>query len=179
MTLSRLLIVALSLAGVRDATSQRSNPAQGQPRAMSIIVRAEHDTVKIGIPITLKATLTNRSDHELTIGYDRNRGIFDVDVFDESGKYAPDKRPGYHNGRVDLEQLARTMSPEELIKSGLLTGNFVWTTLKPGGTLVETIEVSKYYDMTKPGVYKVLIQRPDPDTKSILKSSPIDLAVTK
>lgn len=82
------------------------------------------------------------------------------------------------NGRVDLEQLARTMSPEELIKSGLLTGNFVWTTLKPGENVSETIEVSKYYDMIKPGAYMVLIQHPDPETKIILKSSPIDLTVT-
>ena len=146
---------------------------------MSIILRAEHDNVKTGISITLKATLTNRSDHDITIGYDRNRGMFEVDVFDESGKSAPDKRPGYRNGRVDLEQLARTTSPEELIKSGLLTRNFVWTTLKPGETVSETVEVSKYYDMTKPGAYKVLVQRPDPETKGILKSSPIDLTVTK
>ena len=179
MTLLKLAIVGLSFACVRDAVSQSANQVQKKRPATSAIVRAEHDTVKAGAPIFLNATLTNQSDHELTFGYDRNRGIFEVDVFDDAGKFAPDKRKGYRNGRLDLEQLARTSTPEQVIKSGLLTGNAVWVTLKPGRALVETIDVSKYYEMTRPGGYKVLIQRPDPETKEMVKSNQIELTVTK
>ena len=38
---------------------------------------------------------------------DRYRSVFVVDVFDEAGKFAADQRPGYHNGRYDIEQLSR------------------------------------------------------------------------
>ncbi len=132
------------------------------PPAISVALHAEHDTVKVGAPIVVKATLTNRSDHEMTLGYDRNRGIFDVDVFDESGKFAPDERPGYLNGRVDLERLARIWSPEQLARSGLLTGNLVCVSVNPGGAFLEgeTIDVSKFYEMTRPGLYTIIVELP-------------------
>lgn len=57
----------LTLGAVLDATSQ----AETKPPSISVLLRADHDTVKIGEPIMLKETLTNRSDHEVTFGRDR------------------------------------------------------------------------------------------------------------
>lgn len=181
MTLSRILIIVLSLAGARNATSQGPSPAQGKPPVISVALHAEHDTVKTGAPIVVKATLTNRSDHEITFGYDRNRGIFRVDVFDESGRFAPDKRTSYLNGRVDLERLARRWSPEQLVKSGLLIGDLVYVPVKPGAEFLEgeTIDVGRFYDMTQPGVYTIVVERNDPESGTPVKSSPIKVTVAK
>ncbi len=146
---------------------------------MAIALRAEHNTVRSGDPVLLKVSLSNRSSHGITFGYDRTRDIVDFDVLDETGRFAQDKRPGYHNGRLDLEQLAQTTTADQLIKSGVLTGNVVWVTLKPGGTFVQTIEIGKYFDLAKPGAYKIAVQRPDPETASLVKSDAIELTVTK
>jgi hypothetical protein len=180
MTILRIgIIVGLSLAWVRDGASQSTSPVQEKQPTVAASVRAERDALKTGAPIILKATLTNQSGHEITFAYDRSQGLFDVDVFDETGVIAPDKRPGYHNGRLDIEQLARTSTPEQLIKSGVLTGHLVWITLKPGEGFTETIDVSKYYDMAKPGTYKVIVQGADPETKNTMKSKAIEVKVSK
>lgn len=179
MRLNEILILVLSLACAWNGYSQGSYPAGGAQSTVAIVLRAEHDTLKAGVPIILTATLTNRSDHEIAFGYDRTRGIFDVDALDETGRLAADKRPGYYDGRLDLERFARTSTPEEVFKSGLLTGHVVWTTLKPGGTLVETIDVGKYYEMTRPGSYEVVVQKPDPETKGMVKSNSIEVTVMK
>jgi hypothetical protein len=126
----------------------------------------------------LKATLTNLSDHEITICQD-TRGGYAVDVVDESGKFAPDKRPGYRNGRVDLELLSRIWTAEQLSKSGLITGSLVYIHVKPGRTLDETIEISRLYDMTQPGVYTIMLEHGDPESGAPVRSSPIKVTVTK
>lgn len=70
MTLQKVLIISLSLVCVHEAVSQDTNPAQGRRPAISVSLRAEHDTVKAGTPVILKKTLTNRSDHTVTFGRD-------------------------------------------------------------------------------------------------------------
>jgi len=174
-----LVVVVLFFATAWNTAAQEPSPERKKPPATSVTLHVDHNTFKVGTPIILKATLTNQSDHEITTGYDASRGVFVVDVFDQAGKFATDKRPGYHNGRYDIVELSRTWTPEQLFKSGLLTGNLVNLTMKPGGTIEENIEVSKYYDMTTPGVYKIVVESGDPETGSIVKSNPVALTVTK
>ena len=172
-------VIGLSFACIRFAASQSVNSAQEKVPTISARIRADSTTARSGAPIILKTILTNQSDHEITFGYDRNQGVCEVDVFDETGEFAPDKRPGYHNGRLDLEQLARTWTPEQLIKSGLLTGHLVWITLKPGESFTEIVDVTKDYDMDRAGRYKVVVQKPDPETKNAVKSNTIEVTVSK
>jgi len=179
MTLPKILIIGLGFACARDAVSQATNPVQENQPSISISLRAEHDTVKAGAPIVLKETLTNQSVHEFTYGKDRYHPGCPFDVFDESGKFAADKRLGYRHGRLDILQLARTLSPEELAKSGFLTGSLVWISLKPGEAWVETCDVSGFYDMTKPGVYKISSEFHDPESGTAVKSNVIEVTVTK
>lgn len=80
---------------------------------------------------------------------------------------------------VPTSKASRTLSPAQLAKSGLLTGSFVWTILKPGQAWVETCDVSSFYDMAKPGIYKITAQFHDPKTGSAVKSNTIEVAVTK
>jgi hypothetical protein len=179
MKLDRMLMIVLAVVCTRDAVSQAVSPAQGKQPAISVVLRAEHDTVKARDPIILKETLTNRSDHEVTFGRDVDHPGCAVDVLDESGKFPPDKRLGYRHGRLDLEQAARTLPPEQLVKSGLVTGSIAWISLKPGEAFVETCDVNAFYDMVKPGVYKIAAQFHDPDTATTVKSNTITITVTK
>jgi hypothetical protein len=148
---------------------------------LTVALHAEHDTVKVGDAIVLRATLTNQSDHEIAFGYDRNRDIVTVDVVDEGGKFAQDRRPGYRNGTVDLELLSRVWSPEQLAKSGLLSGHFVDVRVKPGGTFLDgySFDVSKFYDMAQPGIYTIIVECIDPESGARVWSNPIRVAVAK
>ncbi len=96
-----------------------------------------------------------QSDHEITFLYDRHTDKFEVDVFDEAGKFAAERDPATITDASISEELSRTWTPEQLFKSGLLAASLVFIEVKSGGTVKETFEVSKYYDMTTPGVYKV------------------------
>jgi hypothetical protein len=102
-----------------------------------------------------------------------------VDVLDEAGKFPADKKPGYHRGRLDIEQAARTLTPEQLIKRGLATGSLAWITLKPGASWVESCDVGSFYDMVRPGTYKITAEVHDPDTGIIVKSNAIEVTVLK
>jgi hypothetical protein len=177
MTLFRALVIGLSLALAPNAVPQGTNPAQGKPPAVSINIHAEHDTVKAGASIILIATLTNLSEDEITVWCD-SRGSYLVDVSYEGGKSPPDKRVGYRNGRVDWERLSQ-LSPEQAMKSGLLTFSGAWVTLKPGKTLNDTIDVAKTYDMTQPGIYKIIVERPPVEGAIPVKSNHVTVTVTK
>jgi hypothetical protein len=179
MTLHKVLITSLSLLCVHEAVSQDTSPAEGRQPSISVSIRVEHDKVKAGTPVILKKTLTNRSDHTVTFGRDVYHPSCAVDVLDESGKFAPDKKSGYRHGRLDLEELSRTLTPEELAKSGALTSKIAWVSLKPGETFDETCDISIFFDISKPGVYKISAQFPDPESASAVKSSPIQLTVMK
>lgn len=102
-----------------------------------------------------------------------------LDVLDESGRFVPDKMPGYRHGRLDLERLSRTLAPEEIFKSGALTAKIVWVSLKAGETFEETCDISKFYDLSKPGVYKISTQPYDSNSASTAKSNVIELTVRK
>ena len=179
MTLHRILVIGLGLALTRDAVSQATTPAQGKRPAFALSLRAEHDTVKAGAPVILKETLTNRSDHNVTYGRDVDHPGCAVDVLDESAKFPADKKLGYRRGRLDIERMARTLSPEEFIKSGLATGSLAWITLKPGEAWVETCDVSSFYDMTKPGIYRITAEFHDPESAGAVKSNMIEVTVVK
>lgn len=179
LTILGTSILGASIAIVFTASCVRSAMSQGSTPEIATSLRTERGTTKTGAPITVLASLTNRSNHEITLGYDRARGFFDVDVLDENGKFAPDKRPGYYNGRIDLERFARTATPEEVAKSGLLTGHLAWVTIKAGETFSQNIGVDKYYEMTKPGVYKIVVQRADPATARAVRSNAAEVTVTK
>jgi len=174
----RLLITLLIFACVRDGIAQDTGVERKKPPTISISLRAQQETVKAGAPIILEATLTNRSDHEITVGRDLIQGSYVVEVLDKSGQFATDKRAGYRHGRFDAAEFAK-LSPEQAIKSGVLTRSLVSTSVKPGGTVVDTIDVSKYYDMSAPGVYKIVVERPDVGGANAVRSNPVVVTVTK
>jgi hypothetical protein len=144
----------------------------------TISIRAVRDTVKRGEPVLLKATLTNQSNHEISVWCDKRSNFnYVVEVSERSGKPLPDQRLGYRNGRLDFSPL----SPEQLIKTGLIYGSGACVPVKPGASLLdgETIEVSKLYDMTKPGVYTIVVERPDPESTSGDRSRRLTVTVTE
>lgn len=151
-----------------------------KPAVFAVVLHAGHDTVKAGEALVVQATLLNQSDHTIMFGREVYHPGCGLDVFDETGAFAPDKKLGYHRGRLDLMELVRTLSPEELAKSGFLSGKFAWISLKPGETFVVNCEVTSFFDMTKPGVYQIAAQEyRDLDGAGTAKANRITVSVTK
>lgn len=177
MTLYRIIVLASAFAFARSAVSQGATAVEAKPAAISVGLRAEHDTVKTGDPVVLKETITNRSDHEMRFGVDVYHPGCGADVLDASGNFAPDRRLGYHRGRIDYTGL----SDAQILQSGLLRGSVLWITLKPGETYSDnSVAISDQYDMTKPGDYTITIECsvPGPTGPVTAKSGAIKVTVT-
>lgn len=158
--------------------SQAANQASAKSATISVLLRATQTPVKAGDAFVVERTITNRSDHAVTIGREVYHPGCAVEVLDASGNFASDKKVGYRHGRLDLGQLAR-MSPEEVAKSGLLTGKLAWIKLKPGESFSEKCDVSDFYDLTKPGQHRITADYPDPESAALIRSNTVEVTVSK
>jgi hypothetical protein len=154
------------------------NQFEAKPPVMSIFLRAKQNAVKAGDPVIVERTLTNRSDQDVTLARDVYHPGCAVDVVIASGNFAADKKLGYRHGRLDLEQLAQ-MSPEQVAKSGLLNGKLVWIKLKPGEAWVETCDASSFYDLARPGQYRITADLPDPESGIVIRSNAVEVTVAR
>ncbi len=179
MSLSTLLVAGLGASLLGGTVSQAKNQAQTtKPSAVSVFLHTANPKVKAGDRVVLKKTLTNRSDHEVTLGIEVYHSDCAVDVRDASGSFAADRKVGYRHGRLDLGQLAQ-MTPEQVAKTGLLSGKLAWIKLKPGEAFTQTCDVTSFYDMTKPGVYTAAVDFADPDSAVLIKSNSVEVTVVQ
>jgi hypothetical protein len=154
------------------------NQVEAKSATISVLLRAKQTTVKTGDGLLVERTITNRSGHEVTIGREVYHPGCAAEVLDASGNFAADKKVGYRHGRLDLGQLAR-MSPEEFAKSGFLTGKLAWIKSKPGDSFAEKCDVSDFYDLTKPGQYRIAADYPDPESAVLIRSNTVEVTVSK
>jgi hypothetical protein len=166
-----LLFAAIS-ATVQTAAAQCSKLTDGIPPVSSLTVRAVRDVTPAGSPVLVDATLTNNSNHSISVWREK-QGSYRVFVTDERGVRPPDRRLGYRNGRFDV-----TLVPPEKVAE-VLSGSGACVTVKPGETQTEGIEVSKLYDLSKPGKYTIQVERGDPESTVIVKSNAITVTVSK
>jgi hypothetical protein len=123
-------------------------------------------TWKTGAPVFLIVTMVNSS--KKTVHYSLTNPGFDyvMDVQDESGTPVPET------------EHPRQM--KESLKSGVpIMGRNIIGTLKPRETAQDTIEVSYFYDLRRPGEYSVQVQREFPEVgKEPIKSNRLELGIT-
>jgi len=100
--------------------------------------------LKAGSTLHLRLTVTNRSDHQTS--FPTNWGLFDpgkiyqVHVLDELGRPVPGRtlpceRPGQH------------------CAGGSAQGRY----LKPGESFTDEVNVTLFYDLSRPGKYKIWV----------------------
>ena len=58
-------------------------------------------------------------------------------------------------------------------------GSGIVETLAPGGTIDETIVLTGFYDLSKPGKYKVDVERTDYESKAVVTSNTITIGVSE
>jgi hypothetical protein len=127
--------------------------------------------VKAGSPVRVKITTTNTSDREV-VYYETGPWHYNIYVRDATGAYAPDTPEGLGK---------HPWSPRRTGGGGVFSGpSFRFRlAIGPGKKQEDEVDVTKEYDLSKPGKYTVQLERPDPENKGQwLRSNTITVTVT-
>jgi hypothetical protein len=168
------ILAAHSTAVAQSVPQGTSKTSSGAP-ATSITISAFHDSVNAGSRVDVIVTLTNTSNHDIWLVRLRSGADSKIDVRDANGKLAPDTSFGYlRNGHV-----AQSALDETRFSTNDLTDNGVGEMVKAGQTTKWSMNAGKFYDMSHPGMYRIRIEREDPeDPKIIVKSNTVTVTVT-
>ncbi len=154
MKLLNKIILFIVLATFTVGFAQSSEPE------FSLDLKMQHDTVKIGSPIEGKVILTNTSHQDVEVyidrGRDAHRSGFTIEFLDAQGK-----------------------APDLTAEGSVIIGFPGHRTLKPGGTVEYTSNLTNMYNVTQPGAYTVQAQILDGKTRTIVKSNTVTITLTK
>ncbi len=160
--LSFLLLMSLSSTSVR-LIAQTTNASQDGQARSKLTIRARSSSVKAGSPVWIDAELENVSDHTISIykaiseDMDQGGWVYEVQVGNENG--------------VSPNKTAYARS----IGAG---GSGGYVPLEAGKRITESINVSKLYDLTRPGKYRIHLRRFDKEAKIFIISNSVIITVT-
>ena len=171
------LLVALAGTSLGAASAQTTTP----PKAtFSLALKPEQSVFNSGQPVKVVVTLTNGSDHAITIWRERpyringttlDQGgfVYKFHVLDEKGSVPADPKFGKaFRGRSD---------PAYLTEETPINGDGAWIPIQPGKTLTDTLNVSTFYDFKEPGKYRIYVERFDDESKSFVQSNEVTVTV--
>ena len=173
----KLLVLVLTLATPTVAAAQCLPTKEGTQPRFSIIISAPQPQAVAGALITVKVSMTNKSDRDISIWRENGEQggrVYKVDVHDDTGKTATETKLGFVlNGHADRSQLsALSLDDLHLGFSGACV------VLKSGKTLTDEVNVSRLYDLSKPGKYSIQLSRLDEGSGTFVKSNTLNVAVT-
>jgi hypothetical protein len=160
LTLAILIVLAVGGLAQQPGSAQAGNPT------ISLSISSAQDTVKSGSPITVKVAITNVSGHRIGFPWLSDAGWnFELIVRDSHGNpVSPASRNARRkDGRLDVK---------------IRTGEGVAHYLQPGESETHEFNVSDLKNLAQPGEYTIQVQRADPETKVVVKSNMITVAVT-
>jgi hypothetical protein len=163
-----LLGGALGLRPVSYA--QDAKPSQNTKPSHSLTLTTSQDAVRVGSPILVNVTVTNFTDREMIDSMIKGEPI---------PKYAVvmDIRDSQGNARPDTEEYRQLK--KSMLENPRRTGSVAFSSLKPGESDHDTIEVNRYFDMSEAGIYTIQLREPDFDGKPGVKSNAITVTVTE
>jgi hypothetical protein len=139
----------------------------GQP--FSITISTQHEVVKAGSEISVEITLTNTSNHKISLGKaPGNQPLaeseYAVEVYNRKDQLAPDTEYGRKIRQKKIWFRSRDS-----------------VSLQPGESTKDGVIISKLYDLSHPGAYTVQLSRviPEPFGKGGIKSNMITITVTE
>jgi hypothetical protein len=159
---SRLALISLvtSIAAAQGATPAIP-PAE---QWFSVTISTPEASVRAGSDVKLNVVLTNNTGKDLHSGYGgpgRNGPVFDLDIRDSKNKAVPETPFG-------LTTQGKNLHP--------FSGSAFSATSHPGETIKEELNLSKEYDLSKPGKYTVQVRERHPVFQAV-KSNIITITV--
>lgn len=151
------LMTASTFSGAQTTSANR-----GPASPISLTLKPVKSMVKSGQDVLLVVTLRNKTDH-LTPVYreqsdDQVGWVYRVEIQGRSG------------GKPPETEYARDIAAGTLRAGGV-------TALGAGKTIVDTINVSKLFDLSHPDKYTIEVKRVDPASKSDVVSNRIVISV--
>lgn len=170
----RLIAIALLLACAAPANSQTAAPSdQKASFTMNISLMAE--TVKPGSEVFIIVDLTNTSAKPITLWRPRTGPpVYIAEVLDRAGKPAPLTAMGRAFQKGDRTYIPEKGGPMRSLGAG--TGSSL--RIEPGETIKDAVAIQRQVDLSRPGEYKIRLERTDPTTKVLVKSNAVTLTVT-
>jgi hypothetical protein len=123
----------LALATIFLTVTVPALNAQGSS-PISLKIALVGESPKVGSEIRLRVTLTNVTQHQITVAAGWTEQLYKVDLRDNSGKPVPKKE--YYE-----------------------FGSFSNVDVAPSGTREDDLELSHMYQLTRPGTYVVQVTR--------------------
>jgi hypothetical protein len=177
--IERCIVVAFCVVlGSGARPWQALGQSQTEP-AFSLSITAPRDSVESGSEIRVKVVLTNTSSNEIHVPADKSRAAelagYSFEVRDGENKTPLITRYYWvvSGGKAPKEAIAPDDGKEFVVLGGWGEAN-----VKPGKTTEDTADVSKLYDLRKPGKYAIHAERTDGISKTVVKSNTIVVTVT-
>jgi hypothetical protein len=160
----RLLTVGLYLAWASTiCCGQNANPR------FSLSIATPLSAVKVGDELRLDIVLTNTSKQEYPIGVEIETNHaerdYQISVVDSEGDSALKVVP--------------LLLPNGKHKPHMAAGSHYSRVLKPGARIDSHAILNRLCDLTKPGEYTIQVKRSDPDSKMIVRSNIITVAISR
>ena len=145
----------------------RMSPAQAAPPAepwFSVTISAPKASASVRSDVKMKITFANNTGKDLHYGAGgpgRDGPVFDIDIRDGNGKVAPETSYGLKmHGKGP----------------GSFSGSVFSATVHPGETTEDEVNLSKEYDLSKPGKYTVQVKERNPVFQA-MKSNTLTITV--
>lgn len=169
------ILMVTSFCATASVYAQEVPRVQGPQSRFSLTIKAEETTVKSGSPVWVDVTVQNHAGKDISIYTDNSPDqgglVYKVDVSDTTGTRAPETQFGRRiQGHETLEE--RSHDDYTIVDSGGLV------ILKANKPTIDRVNVSRLYDLSRPGKYKIQFRRFDDARKALVSSNTITVTVT-
>lgn len=165
-----ILFAQFSLAQTLPKTAG-STPPPSSP-AFVIAVDGPTPPVHLESPLTVNITVTNVSKKEIWWEWyratDSDSGYKAFAFLVTRGGHEVETTFFYRK----ISNRQRSDDPQEV-----MSGSLFPVTYPPGKMFTVTIDLKRLYEIKEPGVYKLVVSRPDENSKTTVRSNPLTLKV--
>lgn len=162
MRIQPSLLLASMLVGTLGIRVVQAAPQPKKP-TFTIQISMPQTVIESGAPATVNATLTNASDHDIFEAIGIPHRAINIKVF-SGNKPVPETPYG-------LKAHGKDSRP--------FVGSVFRAAIKPGSVIKVEADLSKEYNLSKPGKYTVQAERWDDNTHQMVESNTITITVTK
>jgi hypothetical protein len=151
LNLTKYMLYFFALSTVPNLCSQTVS----QP--FTDVISAPATTIRSGSAVRLDITITNSSNQLISL---------------------IDNRVGPREAGISIwDSNGNQLSPRDEYRSYVLHSKFAML-ISPGKSIVESVNLNKWFDLTKPGQYKMRARRKIPGSDSFVESNELAIAIT-
>jgi hypothetical protein len=181
--------ILLAILGVGLAPAGAAQEQQRPEPALKLVISVPEGEIRAGSPVPLNLTLTNTSDHDVWFtGFNVSGPVFkhvplrqiDIQVRDSDAELVTETEFGKTiHGRSVEQPPVEPPDPSKPGKPLPGTPRGVFMILQPGKALREQSDLSKEFDLSKPGRYTVhaTTTRLDPDAGGRVQSNDLTFTI--